>query len=970
MKRTFKMKALVFSMIVMMVFNFIPNLYAAKYENSIEESAADIVCSLTADKTEVVPGDVVTVSFSVTKMPANGLGIRAFSARMVYDSSKLELNNYYDEDYEENFVDIQAGKVGKKLGFMPGSATVVAESGMENRNRISMGLAVDSALSAKSEGDVVVMKFTVKEGATGPIEFYLKSDSVEDDGFAVAGNKYDENDNLVVDGDMTYYVSTNLDELKVLTPANSVSFDGIEKVELNTTTNTTKNVASYVVIDPTDTTDTMSWHSEDTAVATVDANGNITAVGKGTTNIVVTVGEKTASLPVTVKVLLNGLGFENLNSVELDVTNNPTADIKGNVQLTPANADVDAYEWLTDNAQVATVENGVVTAVGKGSANITVKVGEFIAIVPVNVSVSASEVEFENIQKLVLDTANNTTADLKANLKVTPADADKTNAQWSTDNAQVATVENGVVTAVGKGNANITVQINGKTATIPVVVTVPVTGVEFENIDSVALDVTNNPTADISQYVKLTPADADVAACEWTSENTDVVTVDQNGVLTAVGKGNTMVSVKVDGYTASVEVNVTASIKEASFDINEFTLDVKDETTKDLTTALKYNPENADVKNITWSSSDEKVATVKDGLVTAVGKGSATITADVDGKLATVKVNVVVKLESISIEPAEVTVYKNDEVSVKVKADQEGAVIDTLNGSFQSGNEYAMFEVNGDTVKITGVAEGTAIINISANKGTTPELNKQVKVTVKENPITSVAISATNNEAVLRGATKTLTAKYETKESEDIHKTTDDTTVTWTSSDEKIATVKDGVVTGLKEGKVTITATIAGKSATYEVEVKEIHVDGIVIDEDTAIKLDELESVTVGDKVEIPFTVTPENYTDTVEEILAFVNTSYDSELVDVEVTYDEAKKAGKITITAKKAGDAEIYIMAGEPESEEDEVAAWKLWFEIVEPVVEEEAPETGDMPVAMLAIVMIISLAGIVVSKKIFIK
>lgn len=795
MKKTFKIKALVVCMIAVMIMGMIPSVNAAVYDNgTLTKDAADIVCSLKADKTDLEPGDVITVKYTLDKAPAEG--VLATNLKLVYDSSKLELNKYTEDGEEYNY--IVPGTVAKKLKYALGEEGITTDP--DNANEKVIAVAMSALNACKVTGDIVTFQFTVKADAKGgDIGLYVKS--AEEAGFSVTGVKV-EDDKELTDTTKTRYLDSNLDELKINVPAESVKFEGITGVTLDTADNKTKNVSTYVVINPEDCTelDTMTWTTEDAKVATV-ANGVITAVGKGTTNIVVTVGNCSAKLPVTVTVPLQGVEFKDLTSIELDVTNNKTKDISGNVVLKPADAEAAGYEWSSDNTAVATVANGVVTAVGKGTANIKVAVGGFEATVPVTVTASVGSVKL-NVEKVVLDTESNKTYDLGAKVVTDPADAD--------------------------------------------------------------------------------------------------------------------------------------------------------------------------VKSVTWESSDEDVVTVdENGIVTVVGKGTATITVTVDGKTATVPVSVTVPITGITLDKTEVEVYKNAKAEIVVTATPEGAEWSELDASLRSGSDFATVEVVDGKVVVTGLAEGTAVVEVVANKATTGELVKLFNVTVKENKITDFEVTVEEDTVTLRGETKKLIANYKAQ-NPDIP-TTDDTTVTWTSSDETVATVdENGVITCLKEGPFTITATMAGFTSGYKGYVVEIHAEEILFSDETVEALNKIETVLVGEKVEIPFEIAPEDCTDTMEEILEYVNTLFDEEMVKVEVTYDEETQKGTITVETLKAGVVEVYITGGEfPEDEESEQEVWLLTFEVTEPVVEEEVPPaTGDMPVALFAGVMLISLAGIVVSKKVLVK
>jgi hypothetical protein len=421
------------------------------------------------------------------------------------------------------------------------------------------------------------------------------------------------------------------------------------------------------------------------------------------------------------------------------------------------------------------------------------------------------------------------------------------------------------------------------------VIPVAATAVEFKNITSVELDKTSKKSMDLTPYLVVTPSNT-TDEIKWSvPENNGVAKVDTNGNVTAIGNGSTTVTVTVGEKTAQIPVNVTTSPSSVTFNQSKYVVNY--EEIKDLKDEVKVGPEDAvyDASTITWTSSDESVATVDNGVVAAKGKGTATIKATVAGKTASTQVTVAVPLKSISLSTTAVTVYKGDDTVVEVTASPEGAEWETLEASPNSGAEYVLFTEVENGVKVTGKAEGTAVIAISANKNLTGnDLYKTVTVTVKENKITGAVIENEEGAELLRGETLEMVGSYTTQEDEEkVHKTTDDNTMTWESLNPEVATVdsKTGVVTAVKEGTATIKLTVAGQTAEYTVKVNEVHVDGVVISEEDQKALEEIGTLTVGDVVKVPFTVTPEGtITDTVEEILDFVNVDYDKDLVDITV--------------------------------------------------------------------------------------
>ena len=134
---------------------------------------------------------------------------------------------------------------------------------------------------------------------------------------------------------------------------------------------------------------------------------------------------------------------------------------------------------------------------------------------------------------------------------------------------------------------------------------------------------------------------ANVPAPAWSSSNTKVATVDQNGKIQAVGGGNTTITVKVGDKTATCEVRVSApvTVPLQSISLNKTAVTLNPGASETLN--VSYNPSNTtDSKTVKWTSSNTKVATVSNGKIQAVKSGTATITATVGNKTASCKVTV------------------------------------------------------------------------------------------------------------------------------------------------------------------------------------------------------------------------------------------------------------------------------------------------------------------------------------------
>jgi len=210
---------------------------------------------------------------------------------------------------------------------------------------------------------------------------------------------------------------------------------------------------------------------------------------------------------------------------------------------------------------------------------------------------------------------------------VMPEAAENKNVTWTSSNEAAATVADGVVTAVASGEATITVTTeNGEfTATCAVTVITPVTGIE---LDKTELTIMAGETATLTATIA--PEDADNAAVVWTSSKEAVATV-ANGVVTAVAAGEAVITVKtVDGeFTATCAVKVEPAVVHVTgvtLDQETLLFDLDKADALEATLVATVLPEDATDKSVSWESSVPTVASVVEGVVTALSVGETTIT--------------------------------------------------------------------------------------------------------------------------------------------------------------------------------------------------------------------------------------------------------------------------------------------------------------------------------------------------------
>lgn len=515
--------------------------------------------------------------------------------------------------------------------------------------------------------------------------------------------------------------------------------------------------------------------------------------------------------------------------------------------VTPADAYDQSVNWKSSNTSVVTVSNGVVTAVGSGKATVTVTTvdGGFTDECEVTVT---SPVTGVSLNKSSMTLEKGKTETLVAT--VNPSDATNKNVTWTTSDKSVVTVDNGVVKAVGKGSATVTVETEdgGFTASCIVTVNVPVTGV---SLNKKSLELTAGKYETLTATV--TPADADDKSVTWKSSNTSVATVSSSGKVTAVDGGKATITVTtVDGsFTDTCEVTVIVPVTGISLDRTSMEVNRGDEYTLTATVV----PANATNKNVTWTSSNEKVVNVTDGVVTAVGKGTAKVTATtVDGGFkAECTFNVSVPVTGVSLGHEEFDMYKGETYTLKAVVNPVDA--DDTSVTWSSSDETIATVENG---VVTAVSGGSAQIIVKTTDGGFEDVCT-VHVIV---PVDSVTL----NESLInlsKDETFTLVA---TVSPDDAY----DKSVTWSSSDESVAKVDNGIVTAKGLGLAIITATSAdGKqSAACAVRVNPKEPKAIYTLSD--------ESAREGGTV----TVTVELNTKETFNTLGLANITYDKEIL------------------------------------------------------------------------------------------
>ena len=303
----------------------------------------------------------------------------------------------------------------------------------------------------------------------------------------------------------------------------------------------------------------------------------------------------------------------------------------------------------------------------------------------------------------------------------------------------------------------------------------------------------------------------------WTSSNTKIATVSNNGGVRGIATGTAVITVETEnGKKASCEVNVKMDktdpvdpVEPIKITLNKTsaTIDLAESNTEKIIATTNS------LESLTWSSSNINVATVSDdGLVTAKANGETTImVSDKTGVSATCNVTVQTSPTGITLNITEQTLDMSSNTSFVLTPT---IIPSTANVNRQIRIKSSNTEVAAIACLLytSPSANGTAVITFSTTNGK----EATCKVTVQTSP-TSIALDETSIAIDTSVEyTKKLTAKI-TPATSNIY-----TGLTWRSNNTNIATVSNtGLVTGKANGTAMITVeTENGKTATCEVEVK------------------------------------------------------------------------------------------------------------------------------------------------------
>ncbi len=477
---------------------------------------------------------------------------------------------------------------------------------------------------------------------------------------------------------------------------------------------------------------------------------------------------------------------------------------------------------------------GYITAKKNGTATITVKtlINERISecVVTVGNKVTSATGIALNEKNINLAVKNNS----YLTYRMIPSNSTAGSLVFSSSDPSVATVNSkGRVTAVKPGNAVITVSSvdgtikdtsyvtvyeKGKTTVVSGSVVNTSTYPTSVKLNNTSMNLTIGSTSQLIGTVS--PAQAS-QTLNWSSNNTNVVTVNQSGLVKAVGAGNaTVVAKTINGITATCNItvgNYSNKLKKIEITVKESAIPVNRE--KQLIVA--FTPSTATNKTITWTSDNTAVATVdSSGLVKTIAPGTATITARAaDGGLtSTAKINVY--KDTYEVLPTSVWfAQSNYKIGIGTTLPLTPGI--TPSKVTETGFTFKSSDVSIATIDSSGTVYGkkAGTVTITATSKASNHLQAKTTVVVSKIEAKSIKLNSTDITFYSGSVCDTFQLVPELQPSNATKET-----MTFTSSDTKVATVdKNGKIKAINTGTTTIRVVHGNVSATAIVRVPSSH---------------------------------------------------------------------------------------------------------------------------------------------------
>ena len=693
---------------------------------------------------------------------------------------------------------------------------------------------------------------------------------------------------------------------------------------------------------------TVAWESSNESVATVSADGKVTAVGEGTAVITVkstyTEGKQATCNVSVVKQIVPVSSVTFAAGVPTSVESNGTVDLSDFVTINPGEATSPEIEWSVSPETVASIENGKLTAgFVKQNTGVTVTVsvtaGGVTKTANTTITILKGPIPVTGITVTAPQSVQEN-GSFKVTAKVDPSDADDDTYRWSVSNSNATIDQQGNVSVLGNSGDTFDVVAtandgSGVTGRATVTIVDQIFPIESITIADGEYTVTESGTLDLRQYMSYSPQYASIQSEVWKTTSSYVTVDETSGVVSGKSTSQsrdvkvTVTITTLDGTSKSATVTVKL-VKDPKY-VSAITIANSISWEADSSFVMKkasVTPPDADDVTYTWSIKSGNGGTIDPttGEVTITGsEGDQFVIVatanDIEHAVSNectvtvLKKTVKVKQILASTETVEVTAGGEPQKLV-VSFDPANATQTEF--TLKPGSSIFSYVINPDgTITITGNQGGKSSLMIKSVAN--PSVYKEVVIQVTElvKSITLNTVSGSSPVNVNVGSTVQVLSTVGDQ-------TASNKVLEWSTSDANIATVSSsGLVTGKAEGMVQITATATDGSgvsgyiyiAVNKIPVSSLDVKDVSFQADATAKIDytiwpknatdKSVSFTVGDpsliSVDGEGNVTPLVDKDTISEPISTTVTINASDNVSKTIT---------VSITPVKADKDYLYML------------------------------------------------------------
>jgi len=537
----------------------------------------------------------------------------------------------------------------------------------------------------------------------------------------------------------------------------------------------------------------VTWSSSASGIASVDANGLVTAIAPGRVDITAASEGSGTSASITVLAPVHVVSLEPVaTTLYLGATQRLSATIFD------ATGDLlsRTVAWSSSSPGVATVDAaGLVRALAPGTTTITATAAGIVGAANVTVVAPVGDVQLSPSSVSLLTAES---------IQLTPVLRDLTGAvvvrpiAWSSESPAIASVSsNGRVTAIASGTAVVRAVAEGVAATAEVTVLARVASLVITP-DSAAV------VLDGSVQLAAVATDAQGRLLErtvaWSSSRPDRATVDSRGRVIGISVGTAEISAVCEGQLATAIISILAPVARVSIAAAPDSIDVS-ATVQLVATPLDADGDALD-RTVLWTSSNPGVAEVDpSGLVRGRTPGVSTITARSESKAASRSIRVMVPVARTEIATGPTQVVANQ--SIVLAAVPHSASDEHLNRMvFWNSSNPAVATVNASGV-VVGRSVGTTIITASSGGSWST-----VTITVLPS-IASIRVTASATTLTPESALTTVTAEPLDASGQVLPRP-----VTWKSSDTTVVKVTS-------TGPTTADVTLAGAGTASVIAMAE-----------------------------------------------------------------------------------------------------------------------------------------------------